>query len=74
MEANQPQAWGEPLRQYRGRAGLTQEELAARRDQQPDDPGLGAGKGRGAAVRWRWHTGKGTAGPRTRSRAGCRGH
>ena len=28
MEANQPQAWGELLRHYRGRAGLTQEQMA----------------------------------------------
>lgn len=30
MEANGPQAWGELLRHYRGRAGLTQEQMAER--------------------------------------------
>ena len=30
MEADQPQRWGEMLRHYRGRAGLTQEQMAER--------------------------------------------
>ena len=30
MEANRSQAWGELLRHYRGRAGITQDELARR--------------------------------------------
>ena len=63
MEANQPQAWGDLLRHYRGRAGLTQEQMAeagraehARRTGSGERSEPDAACGHPATARWEWRS------------------